>query len=105
MTWLRIAGHPARNFYRDARALPLLPTGEARHELLLSLGALRSSAGDETPNVTVTLRNDDGQCARLFAAPPLGAPVHLIDETGIVFAGVVNEIALSSAEARVGIVA
>jgi hypothetical protein len=101
--WLRILGRPARQFYRDARALPHLAIGEARHELLTSLGTLRSGVDGEAPGVTVTLRNDGGQCARLFALPPIAAPAELRDATGVVFAGTVRTIDLSGGECRIGI--
>lgn len=84
--WVRIAGEPARQFYRDARALPWLAVGEARHAWLLSTSALRSAATGETPNLTVTLQNRDGQCSRLFAArPPIGASAQILGESGFLF--------------------
>lgn len=103
MIWLRILGHPVRNLYRDARALPSLPADEARHELLESVGTLRSGVEGETPNVTITLRNDSAQCARLLAVPPLAVAAELRDEAGVVFAGTVQSIALDGSECRVGI--
>lgn len=103
MIWLRILGRPTRNFYADARALPHLPIGEARHELLVSAGTLRSSVDGETPNVTIALRNDSGQCSRLFASPPLAAIAELRDETGIVATGTVQSVALDGGECRVGL--
>lgn len=103
MISLRILGRPVRNFYRDARTLPHLPVDEARHELLASVGTLRSGVEGETPNITVALRNDSAQCARLFAAPPLAAAAELWDEAGMVFAGTVQSVTLDGGECRVGI--
>lgn len=103
MIWLRIVGRPARNLYRDARTLPHLPIGEARHELLGGLGTLRAGVEGEAPNVTVTLRNDNGQCSRLFAVPPLAASAELRDESGVLFAGVVRSVDLASDAFRLAI--
>jgi hypothetical protein len=104
--WLRIAGEPARQFYRDARALPWLTVGEARHAWLLSTSVLRSAAAGETPNLTVTLQNRDGQCSRLFAArPPIGASAHLLSESGVVFVGTLTRIDLNSAQCTLEVAA
>lgn len=61
MIWVRILGAPVRNFYRDARTLPHLPVGEARHEWLLLLGSVRSACEGEAPKITITLRNGNGE--------------------------------------------
>lgn len=95
MIWLRIAGAPARQFYANADALPHLEAGVARHELLASVGTLRSGIEGETPNITITLRNQDARCARLFALPPIGQQADLIDETGTRFSGVVKHVKLA----------
>ncbi len=96
MIWLRIAGTPPRQFYANADALPHLAAGEARHELLESVGNLRAGVEGETPNMTVTLRNRNGECARLFALPPITAAAEIRDEAGVIFAGVVASIALGT---------
>lgn len=92
--WLRIAGTPARQFYGDASALPHLAAGEARHALLEGVGTLRASVEGETPNLTVTLRNRNGECARLFAQPPINAAVQLLGPDGVLFEGVVARIVM-----------
>lgn len=91
---LRILGKPTRQIYRDARDFDALAAGEARHELLLSVGTLRSSVDGETPNITAVLRNDSAQCARLFARPPIGATAELRNQGGIVFSGTIRSVAL-----------
>lgn len=103
MIFVRVLGQPVRNLYRDARALPHLPIGEARHELLDALGTLHSSGEGESPNLTITLRNDSGQCARLFATPPLGVRVEVRDAVGVVFAGSLRRIDLADGACRLGV--
>lgn len=92
MIYVRIESEPPRSFYVNPLAIPLLPAQEARHELLITVGTLRSSADGETPNLTVTLRNSSAQCSRLFADPPLGAKAQIMDEDGVRFSGVVRDI-------------
>jgi len=94
--WVRIAGSPPRQFYRNADALQHLTAGEAREELLFAVGLLHSGAGDETPNMTIQLRNEDGRCARLFAYPPIGEQADVLDESGVVFTGMVKKITLGT---------
>ncbi len=101
MIWLRIAGTPPRQFYRDARTIPHLEATEARHELLIDTGTLRSSVEGETSGVTVTLRNRAGECARLLAVPPLGSSAQLRDETGSVFEGIVSSVEMGDGECRI----
>jgi hypothetical protein len=104
--WLRIAGEPARQFYRDARALPWLAVTEAKHALLLSTSALRSASTGETPNLTATLQNRDGQCSRLFAArPPIGKAAQILGENGTLFSGTVTRIDLDATHCTVEIAA
>lgn len=95
MIWLRISGSPTRQFYANADARPHLEAGVARHERLTAVGTLRSGVDGETPNISVTLRNDDAGCAELFKRPPLGQQADLIDETGTRFSGVVKHIKLA----------
>lgn len=103
-TWIRIAGSPARQFYRDASALPYLVATEARHALLVGFSPLSSSAAGETPNVTATLRNSGGECSQLFAVlPPIGAPAQIRAETGDLFTGTVTRIELDAAQCVVEI--
>lgn len=103
-TWLRIAGSPARQFYRDASALSFLNIREARHALLVSLGTLSSASTGETPNATATLSNVDGSCSRLFATqPPIGVPAEIHDENGVLFAGTVTRLTLDAAQCAVEI--
>lgn len=92
MIFLRIDSEPPRNFYVNPLCLPLLPAQEARHELLLTIGSLRSSAEGETPNLTATLRNTSGQCSQLFSAPPIGDKAEIHDEDGVLFSGVVRTV-------------
>lgn len=94
MIFLRIESEPPRSFYVSPLALPLLPASEAREELLLTVGALRSSADGETPNLNITLRNTSAQCSKLFADPPIGAKAELRNEDGVLFAGVVSSVDL-----------
>jgi len=96
MTWLRIEGRPSRQFYRSIDDVQCLAIGEARHELLLSAGTVRSDVDGETPNVTIVLRNDAGQCARLFATPPLGDPAQIVDASGVRFSGFVSSVELDT---------
>lgn len=96
MKWLRIYGNPVRQFYSNADALPFLQAGQARHELLLEAGTVRSNFEGETSNVTVTLRNSVGQCSRLFARPPLTAAAELYDGATLIFAGSVQLVDLDS---------
>ena len=95
MIWLRIAGRPARQFYATAEAVPYLAT-EARHALLKEAGQIRSGVDGETPNITVTLANEYGECVDLFRIPPLGAAAELIHHSdGVLFAGIVQSVDLS----------
>lgn len=94
--WLRIAGTPPRQFHRDALALPHLVAGEARHQLLESVGTLLAGVNGETPNLTVTLRNRNGECARLFARPPIHAAAQVLGPDGVLFEGLVARIALGT---------
>ena len=92
MIFLRIDSEPPRSFYVNPMAIPLLPAQEARHELLLFVGALRSSAEGETPNLAVTLRNTSAQCSQLFADPPIGVKAELRNEDETLFTGVVRTV-------------
>lgn len=103
MIWLRIAGSPPRQFYATADALPHLVAGEARHELLRSVGTIRSDVEGESPNVSVELRNESGQCTALFALPPIGAVAELLSEDGPVFVGVLHDISLDATSCTLGI--
>ena len=96
MTWLRIEGRPSRQFYRSVDDVRHLVAGEARHELLLSAGTVRSDIDGETPNATVILRNDAGQCARIFAIPPLGEPAQIVDASGVRFSGFISSVELDT---------
>lgn len=99
--WLRLAGPPAIHLIRDATALPLLPAGEQRHALLLSLGTLRASVGGESGNLAAVLDDSSGQCRRLFAAPPLGLAAELRDAAGVLFAGVVTAVRLGQGQCTI----
>jgi hypothetical protein len=103
MTWLRILGAPARTFHKDPRDRAAMAGQGAPQELLRSIGTLKSGIDGETPNVQVTLRNDSGQCARLFGLPPLGAAAELRDASGVLFAGSVHDIALGSPDCTLGV--
>lgn len=103
MTWLRILGAPTRVFYADPRDRPSLSGQGSPHELLRSIGTLRSGIDGETPNVSVTLRNDSGQCTALFAAPPIGATAELRDASGILFSGTVQGVELGQPDATLQI--
>lgn len=103
MTWLRILGAPARVYYSDPRERDAMAGQGSPHELLRSIGTLRSGIDGETPNVSVTLRNDSGQVSRLMALPPLGAAAELRDASGVLFAGSVQSVDLSSPDATIGI--
>ena len=96
--WLRLAGLPAIHLIRDATALPLLPPGEQRHALLVSLGTLRASVGGESGNLVAVLDDSSGQCRRLFSAPPLGMEAELRDATGVQFAGIVTTVRLGQGQ-------
>lgn len=101
--WLRTLGQPPRQFYRDVSALPLLVPQDARHQLLQSAGTLRSDIDGETPSVTVTLRNDAGQCARLFLLPPIGESAEIRDASGVLFAGSIRSIDMGGTDCRLEI--
>lgn len=103
MTWLRILGAPSRVYYSDPRDRAAMAGQGSPHELLRSIGTLRSGIDGETPNVSVTLRNDSGQASRLMAFPPLGAAAELRDASGVLFAGSVQSVDLSSPDATLGI--
>jgi hypothetical protein len=103
MSWLRIVGSPARVFFKDPRDRPDMAGQGSPHELLRSIGALKSGIEGETPNVSITLRNDSGQCKALFAFPPLGAAAELRDADGVIFSGSVHDIALGAPDATIGI--
>ena len=93
---VRIAGEPARSYYRDDRALLMIASGEARHPLLLSTGPLRSGPG-ENANVSIELDNVGGEISGQWAArPPLGAAVTITASGVEVFAGNVQRVSLGS---------
>lgn len=103
MTWLRLIGEPVRVFHNAATDRALLAGQGRPHELLLGLGSLRSGIDGETPNIKVTLANGSGQCARLFAVPPIGAVAELRDATGVLFAGTVHDVSMDAGECVLGI--
>ncbi|MCR6700847.1 MAG: hypothetical protein NVV68_06745 [Dokdonella sp.] len=103
IVWLRIAGAPVRQFYGSPDALPHLDGSAARHALLLGVGEISSSLSDELPKVTVTLDNRSGQCTRLFAVPPLGAPAELLSPDGTEFAGAIQSVRLTETECQLGL--
>jgi hypothetical protein len=100
VTWLRIAGAPARNLYRNSP--DALPAKEAKHGILIGLSELRSTTDAENANITASLSNDSGEASALFsAAPPIGAQAEIRDASGTMFAGVVRAISLSAAGAEI----
>ena len=103
MTWLRILGAPARVYYRDPDDLADIAGQGAPRQLVRELGTLRSGIDGETPNVSVSLRNDAGQVSALMALPPLGAAAEIRDASGVLFAGSVHDVDVSAPNAQVGI--
>lgn len=93
---VRIAGEPARNYFRGPDAVPDLPAAEARHALLRGLSPLRSSSS-ENANMTIELDNRGGVASRLLASlPPIGAAVSVQSDGAEVFAGAVQRLTLSA---------
>lgn len=98
MIWLRIDSAPVRQIVRDSTALPFVDAGQAVHQLLTGVGALRSTGtGNENTNVSISLNNTDAQASRLFASrPPIGAAATLMDDATAIYAGVIKAISLGA---------
>lgn len=94
MIWLRIESEPPRQFVKNPGDLASLTVAEAKHVLLESVGKLVSGVDGETPNITLSLRNANAECARIFLSPPLGAAAALMDADGVVFSGIVSRVSL-----------
>lgn len=95
IVWIRIAGTPPRNFIDREDARALIAPGESVLARLESTGSLSSDSRGETPNMTITLRNDDGALSRLFALPPVGEAIELRNADGVLFTGLVNSVAIA----------
>lgn len=104
MIWVRIHGTPVRQVYQDARALPFLDPKQARHALLVDVGTLKAGTGTENASMTLTLLNRNGECARLFASPPLCAQVDVYNDAELQFTGTFDSISLDE-QARVAVMA
>jgi hypothetical protein len=100
IVWVRIEGTPIRQFCADPRALPFLDAKLARHDILSSVGVLRSSTDASNANMTITLRNDSGQASALFTIPPLGARARIYDDAAVMFDGTVSQIDLTATDAK-----
>lgn len=94
MIVFRILGEPARVFYRDPSDLAWIGGLGAPHALLTAVDPLESGTSGVASNMTIRLDNSSGRCVDLFRLPPLDAPAELRDEDRILFAGVVNDIAI-----------
>jgi hypothetical protein len=99
MIVLRIDGAPPRNFVSAPAALAHVPPTESRHQLLASIGPLRSGGG-ENANVSCTLDNRAGEASALLVSrPPIGVAATITAGGIEQFAGVVQRITLSAAGA------
>jgi hypothetical protein len=94
MIWVRILGAPLRQFYADGRARASMDSTAPRHDTLISAGNLASSAADEGPNFTVTLRNTSGETSRLYAIPPIGASLEVLSDSEVIGSGIITAVAL-----------
>jgi hypothetical protein len=104
LIYVRVNASPVRYYYTDARTLPSLPTGSARHALLVSVGDIRSEAGGENANMSVTLRNGECEASALLSVPPIGATADIIDTVrGTLFSGVVQSVSLGDVVASLEI--
>ena len=110
--WLVIEGSPRRVLTdgRPEAAAMVADVHAGVFQLIQGVDQVRSQiSGDgqtETSNVSITLRNDSGQCARLFGGavggferpPPIGARAELHSTSGeddvTEFVGIVQSISL-----------
>lgn len=102
ITWFVIDGDPVRQFYSDNSAVAYLDPAYARHKLMMNPGAVIASTDGENPNISITLKNENGQCTEIFTTPPLcvvGTLSGLVNgvETQL-FTGVISECVLSANE-------
>lgn len=91
--WFRIG---QRQFYQDAGAVPFMNPKLAAHLLLTDAGQLKATTGNENASMTLTLKNANGECRDLFAAPPLGQLVPVFDNATQIFEGRLTQIDLST---------
>jgi len=103
MIWVRIAGNPPRQFYKSEDAKPFMAEQQSRLSLLSSAGTLRSATEGETSNLTITLDNRSGQCAALFALPPLNATADVYDSDRIIFSGTVRSMDMDDDGCRISV--
>lgn len=90
---LRIAGTPARSYYQHASDRPHLVAAEASHQMLESIGPLRSSGAGEIANVTCILRAK--ALSTMASLPPIGATATLSNAGVEIVSGTVVSLAWS----------
>ena len=101
IAWCRIHGTPLRQFYLDARALPLLDQKQAAHAILTDAGTLKTTTGTENASITLTLRNAFNETLKLYANPPIGALCEIFGDGNVLFEGTVTQVSLSNANGQI----
>lgn len=74
------------------------PVTASRPGRLVGIGAIRGSLSPSAENTTcsVSLDNGDGHFSELFASPPLGVQIDIVEGGEIIFSGSITSCGLSS---------
>lgn len=101
--WLTIRSAPVLHLIATPDALAHLPATDRRVQILADVGRVQAGVEDENPTLVCDVRNESGQARAVLEDPPLGCAAELTSPDGVVFAGVVQEVALAAPSGRIRI--